>query len=58
MPKAMATGSPLPAVKEMGHTASTTTALVKVVLPKEIADWARAEPARAPRKTREYILMY
>lgn len=51
----MATGSPLPALKEMGHVEPTVTGAVKVVLLNMIADWASAELASAVRRIGEYI---
>lgn len=55
LPKAIATGSLLPALKEIGQTAPTVTGAVNVVLLKVMA-CASAELARAPMTRREYIL--
>ena len=54
-PKAIATGSPLPRLKEIGHTVPTFTGAVNVVLLKVTA-WATAELANAPRTRSVYIL--
>lgn len=51
----MATGSPLPALKEMGHVEPTITGAVKVVLLNKIADWASAELANAVRRIGVYM---